>query len=1266
MTALQWTPDQERAIATRGSHLLVSAAAGSGKTAVLVERIIRRITEEGDDIDRLLVVTFTDAAAGQMRTRIMQAVDDNLQANPGDEHLLRQLMLLPRASIQTLHSFCLTIVRQHFYKLGLDPNFRILDEQEAHLLRLEVLDDVLENAYDAMNPGDAFSRLVRAYGGARGDETLQQLMLRLHDYARSLPDPHGWLEAAGEAYFSLDAATFDETKWADELQRMAQMTLQRALRSLRQGLSLANGPGGSAAHAESLTDDIDRLTRLHAAAVDGWSRLAALADEAPFPRLKSARGEETDADVVAATRKLRDEAKKLVETMHGKFFGRSLADEMEKARAIAPEIQALLRQVVALDEAFGAAKAARGGVDFGDIEHLCLQLLADDAVADEVRNRFDEVLVDECQDLNGVQDAILARISHPADEGGDVFFVGDVKQSIYRFRQADPGLFLQKYEDAAVDEGAPTQRIDLQKNFRSRSNIVHAVNFLFRQTMTPGAGEMAYSRDVELVFGAGFGADVDDAPVEFHVVEQDGKLLQAAVPDVVGDEADGAHVADILGMSTFERECTLVAHRIRRLIDEGTMVWDGRAEAYRPATYGDVVVLLRAVRHRANELVDVLARADIPAYAELGTGFFAATEIDTMLSLLAVLDNPRQDIELAAVLRSPVGGLEAADLATIRTLSAGGDFYDAVVAAAAAAEQPLRGALRKFLRRLDAWRTLARRRPLSEVVWTLLAETKYFAYAGAMPGGRQRQANLRALHHRARQFDTFQRHGLSRFLEFVRRLQAVDSDLGTAPAVGEADDVVRIMSVHNSKGLEFPIVIVMAVGRDFHGRTGRSDIAFQRKLGIGARFVHDEWRVSEPSLLHEAVVHRQRAEQLAEEMRVLYVALTRAKERLIIVGSARNLERRIGDWIGVLSWDDWSLADERLLSAAGWLDWIGPAVLRHRAGAPLRRVAGLGPAEELRPSAVADDDSLWDVHVWTAADVLRWEPVETSPSSTPVPWEAVAVVSAEQTGPAAEGDDTNVKAPAGDDEPATAARPVDDALVALERRIAWRYERDDVVGYAAKLSVSELKRRWDVAAEGESTPVLPFRRRLDDRPTFLQTGERGLTPAERGSAMHLVLQHIDLTRSLDGEDVAHQIASFVERGLLAPEQAAAVSVDELVRFFATPLGQTLRREAAAVRRELPFTMALPAAEAYGELDPGAAAEEIVIVQGVIDLLLPTATGMAVIDFKTDDIRPAHVDVAAARYENQVKLYRRAVKEMYDVDDVETYVVFLTVGRVVQV
>ncbi|MFZ5825387.1 MAG: UvrD-helicase domain-containing protein [Bacillota bacterium] len=1288
-TAPKWTPEQEQAIVARGSDILVAAAAGSGKTATLVERVIRRLMDpiKPVDVDQLLVVTFTEAAATEMRERIGAAIQKALLENPEDARLQRQLAMLGRASISTLHSFCMSLIRQYFYRLGLDPAVQVMSEHEALLLRHEVLDDLFNQRFEE-EPEGPFYGLVDRYGGGRDDEGLRQLVLTLYDYMQSLPWPEQWL-ADSLARFDLpEEAAIESLDWWPPLKRQVELTLSRAAQALAEADRLARRPGGPVEYAELLVAEREAVQA--ACFAESWAELAGAIGAVEFGRLPSIKKGEADEALQEQVKRLRDEAKKAVRSLADSYFARPAADWLADLRATAPHLQTLGEVVLQFGAAFREAKASQSAIDFNDLERFALQLLRapesepggpvlPSDVARELRARYEEILVDEYQDINGVQDAILTLVARDGGDGApNRFMVGDVKQSIYRFRHADPSLFLKKYQSFTPWAGAPADgggRIVLGANFRSRAGVVDAVNFLFRQIMTAGAGELDYDEAAELRYRAGYpplpdvlgagGEDPAGPPVEVHLLDrQDGSGSTAAVAEPGEEESGAADEPDPAAMelaelSAVEREARLVAHRIREMVDgapdtQPLLVWDKQAGGYRRIRYRDIVILLRATTGRVNTYLEVLSQAGIPAHGQMSTGYFAATEVEVVLSLLQILDNPRQDIPLAAVLRSPIVGLSTADLARIRVASPRGSFYEALMAATAPRELLAEAAvtapaetageggtveqaevLANFIESLERWRTLARRRPLSQVLWLIYQETGYLHYVAGMPGGAQRQANLLALYDRARQFDQFARQGLFRFLRFVERLREEEADMGAALALGEGEDVVRLMSIHKSKGLEFPVVFVASMGSQFARMDLTGDLLLEKGIGFGPLLVDPVQRMKFPTLAFHAVREATRLAALAEELRVLYVALTRARERLILVGSARDLTARCERWGAAAACEGWPLPETILLAADSYLDWVGPALMRHEAGEPLREAAGLkGTADP----EVAADRSQWQVYRWdTIAQQALLDLAAASPEDEPLDWSRIGAA-----------------------EPLD--RPVDLQLgAALRERFDWRYKYADLIHKFGKLSVTELKGHFDPEKEDLPPEKIPRQRmgNLDRFPRFLQETRKALTPTERGTLAHLVLQHLDLTRPLNEADVTAQVADLVARQVLTAEQAEAVEAGPIARFFASDLGQRIRREPGRVQRELSFTLAIPAGEVYADLAPEIAAGESVIVQGMIDLLLEEEDGYVLVDYKTDRREP---EEAAKRYGIQISLYRRAVEEILGRPVAEAYLHFLASDR----
>ncbi|MDA8335159.1 MAG: helicase-exonuclease AddAB subunit AddA [Peptococcaceae bacterium] len=1170
----EWTAAQEAAITGRDAHILVAAAAGAGKTAVLVERIIRRITDPADpvEVDQLLVVTFTNLAAAQMRQRIGTALAAADRPSPRTgspdrgagrgEKTRRQLLLLNMAAINTLHSFCLDLVRSHYYRLGLTPGFRVAGEDEADLIRRHVLENLMEKCYEAADPD--FLALVDDYGGEKGDDRLVELVRRLYDFSRSHPDPEAWLAGAAGA-FGGDAA-FDDSAWSGAVRESILVTLAGARDFLVQAARLAGSPLGPSVYAGVLARDLDSLATLRENLARPWAVWRAHFRALAWARLPVCRGEGVDEEVKERVRYLRDKAKEALREVHTRYFAREPGELAGDHAKVAPRMAALVGLVSAFAAGYREAKLARGLVDFGDLEHFALRLLrgpdgAPSELALTLRHRYAEVMVDEYQDINAVQEAILQLVSRPAN----LFMVGDVKQSIYRFRLAEPGLFLEKYRRFAPE--GPRRRVDLPENFRSRSEVIRAVNFLFRQIMTPVAGEMAYGPKEELACGLDYPGRT--GPVELYLLEP-------------GDDQP----EDVL-----EREARLVAGRIRELLADGARVWeDGR---FRPLGLRDIVVLLRSVRGAADSFVREFRRQGIPALATAGSGNDAAMEVATMLSLLQVIDNPRQDIPLAAVLRSPLVGIDAAGLAKIRAAGGEADFHRA--AATLSGETRLDG----FFSRLESWRAQAREGRLSDLIWRIYRETGFYDYAGAMPGGGARQANLRALYDRACQYGETSLSGLFDFLRFVENRREGGRD---EPAGADTIEAVRVMSIHKSKGLEFPVVFLAGLGRSFNLQDARAQTVLHKDLGIGPDVVDRELGVRYPSWAKLAIRERLVRESLAEEMRVLYVALTRAREKLVLVGSVRNLAARVKEWSTYRDWPRVTLPEGRLLAAANCLDWIGPAVLRHRDGAFL---GGGGEA----PAEVRDDPSSWAVRC----------PVELS-----VPDRESAPVDEALFEQVRRGEPLAVS-------PALAA--------AVEAGLDWVYPYQ--AGLPAKIGVTELKRPFEPRDENTV-----YRYHPPARPRFLQeTGE--LSELERGSAWHLVLQHVDLAGDLSAPGIGEQMRVMEENLLLTPGQAAVVDPGRLAGFFAGALGRRLTR--GNVRRELPFSLLLPADEVYP-----AGRGETVLVQGVIDCLVEEEEGFLLVDWKTERLRGGAVE----RYRVQLDVYARAVRTILGRPVREKYLYFL--------
>ncbi|WP_026683750.1 helicase-exonuclease AddAB subunit AddA [Heyndrickxia coagulans] len=1228
-----WTDDQWKAVMAKGQDILVAAAAGSGKTAVLVERIIQKILDEHDplDIDELLIVTFTNAAAAEMRHRIGKAIEEAISSRPDSHHLRKQLSLLNKAPISTLHAFCLEVIRKYYYLIDIDPGFRIADDTEAELLRDEVLDDLFETEY-AKAGNDLFYRTVDTFSNDRSDDELQHLIRKLYDFSRSHPDPSAWLDKMVELYDAGDVEEVDSLPFMAAVKEDIQLQLQAAKDMLEEAYGLALEPGGPAPRAENYLDDMKITDRLLAAIHGPWQGLYEEMNAWQFTRAKACKGDAYEEELVKAADDLRKSAKKTLEDLKKDFFSRkpaSFLKDMQEMRPVIAELRTLVKKFA---DAYGAVKAEKGIVDFSDLEHFCLDILAkkneDGAlipseVAKAYQQQFKEVLIDEFQDVNMVQETIMNLVAKGAGFDGNRFMVGDVKQSIYRFRLAEPNLFLKKYRDFDPEGRDTGLRIDLSKNFRSRKEILDGTNFIFKQIMGLKVGEMAYDSQAALVAGASY--PERDHPVKVALIDQ----ADEAIEEDISDE----ETLDRAELEQSQLEARYLAREIKKLIDE-EQVYNPKTGTFRPIRYKDIVILMRSMAW-APTIMEELKQAGIPLYTELSTGYFDATEVSIMLSLLKVIDNPYQDIPLAVVLRSPIVGLDEEALALIRIHEKRGPYYEAVKKFIAdrpdPEEEEAHEKVSRFMEKLSVWRSVARQGDLSSLIWQLYRDTQFYDFAGGLPGGKQRQANLRALYDRARQYEETSFRGLFRFLRFIERMQERGDDLGTARALSEQEDVVRLMTIHASKGLEFPVVFVAGLNRKFNMRDINQAFLLDKDFGFASKYIHPEKRITYPSLPQLAFKRKKKLEMLAEEMRVLYVALTRAKEKLYLVGTVKNLGKRLEKWGKTKRQEDWLLPDHVRAAAGTYLDWIIPSLSRHADGTVLFGSDG---------RVVLDDPSKWQIAV--------------------LPKEQFAdIQEPEQVGEA----DWQHQVKAGLPVAAESAYKAQ-----VFGRLSFRYSNEPATFRRAKQSVSELKRMHEEHDETNGTRFIPnAEKHIFDRPRFMQ--EKSITPAERGTAMHMVMQHIPFDAPPTYASVEALVEEMVKQELLTEEQADAIAAEQLVRFFETDIGRRILA-AGRVMREMPFSLSVPAAEIYRD---ASLADEHVLIQGIFDCVAEEKDGLVLLDFKTDNIHGRFKGgfeeaepVLRKRYEVQLALYSRALETILKKKVKAQYLYFFDGGHLLEI
>ncbi|REK77414.1 helicase-exonuclease AddAB subunit AddA [Paenibacillus paeoniae] len=1275
-----WTDDQWEAIVTGGRNVLVAAAAGSGKTAVLVERIIRKISMN-TDVDRLLVATFTKAAAAEMKDRIRLALEKRLSSDPDNEHLRRQLALMGRASITTLHSFCLDVIRRYYPLIGLDPGFRIANETESELMRLDVLDELFELRYsgEAEGSGD-FLTLADRYGGERGDEPLYQLVQGLYDFAQSHPWPEVWLSHTASAFEVASLDELEQSDWIASLRGDALLGLQGALAQLRKALDLSHMPSGPAPYASALEEDVRLIEGLlDTVQSTSWRHWAVPFREAAFGKLKALRGDDYDKSLQEQVKELRDHAKKLVGSLANELFGRDADQFLTELAALAPLMRTLSDLVIEFGRRYEAAKRGKGLLDFGDLEHYCLRILRDasstpeqivpSAAALDYQNLFDEILLDEYQDTNMVQEAIVSLIERAGN--GNRFMVGDVKQSIYRFRLAEPNLFLAKYKAyrTQAEEGHDSassigQRIDLARNFRSRREVVEGVNGVFRGIMRENVAEMDYDARAELVCGASYPAPVKpgSCSIQFAILDRGtsgGDDAEQGEDESFGEEQDDAQsrAEELAELNVAQLEARWIASQINDLVSGDFEVYDGKGGGYRPMEWRDIVILLRATKQWSPILIEELQAKGIPAYAELSSGYFEATEVETMLSILRVIDNPHQDIPLAAALRSPIFAMTAEELARIRIQSANSSYFDALIQAAGSESmaESIRLKLAQFLDQLEGWRSEARGGSLADLLWRIYRDTGYYDFVGGLPGGVQRQANLRALHDRARQYEATSFRGLFRFLRFIERMRESGGDLGTARAASEGENVVRIMSIHKSKGLEFPVVFVAGMGKLFNQQDTRTSFLKHKELGFGPRYVDPDLRISYPTLPFLAIRKKLKMELLAEEMRILYVALTRPKEKMFLVGTVADSAKAMNRWLAALD-DSGEVTDYHVASARSYLDWLGPLSVQRLAlqeekdsdwnemsadDRPERWEAGIVPAMLLGSEAAAGMEEAIDED--SAVKQLRADAIESLALIEEVP------------------EDSELRA-----------------------RLEWTYPYVAAERVAAKTSVTEMKRlnaepmgdansleTIQEAAYGLTEPVEAepteggsssgaYTLRLR-RPSFME--EKSLTAAEKGSVHHLLMQHVPVTGTIDKGVIEETLSAMVVKRLLTERQASVIDVTAILAFYTSEIGRRLAL-ADWVRREVPFSCMFPASRVYGKRDAGLD-DESILIQGVIDCLFEDKNGITLLDYKTDRIYMSNWEQAAERHRFQLELYAEATEAVLKRKVDELYLYFFDGSKLIK-
>jgi len=1209
--AVTWTPDQQRVINTRNRNLLVSAAAGSGKTAVLVERVIQMITDEKNpvDIDKLLIVTFTKAAAGEMKERILAAVEKKLAENPKNGHLQRQMFYIHHAKIMTIHSFCLQVIRENFDRLSIDPGFRIGDEGELELLKQDTVKEVLEQFYE--EGGEEFYQFAESFASGKSDEVLESLILQLDRASNSNPNPDKWLagQLAAAKRELVEEAAILNSDWMQRLLVHVKQSVKSIEFQMQRAIREANSFEGPIAYLPALEDDQRFVLQLKQCV--NFNEYREVFQTLKFQTLaRVTKKDAVNGEKQELVKNLRDAWKNQLTSLKESFFEKELSQIQEELRLGYTPLAVLIRLTAAYRQAFHEKKQVKNIVDFNDLEHFALEILC---VEDENGNMkpseigramakdIYEIMVDEYQDSNLIQENILKSVSGECDGKPNIFMVGDVKQSIYKFRLARPELFMEKYE-TYTEHDSPYQKITLGKNFRSRAGVLYDINDIFVRIMRQEVGNIAYTDDHALHPGATY----PELPK--------GQSGQSELLVISGETYDGTGSTEEADVSKVSTEAYLIAEKIREMIESRMQVLDKKTQQYRDVRYGDIVILLRTMKGWGEDIADTLMSCGIPAYCETSTGYFNTIEVRTVLHLLSALDNPRDDISLAAVLKSPMGRFSSEELAQIKILGNMPGYYNCckeVLAAqpmnesAAALQKKLAG----FFARFDNYRNKVTYTSVYQIIDELLEETGYRYYVAAMPSGERRLANLEMLMEKAAVYEETSYRGLFRFVRYIEKLKQYEVDFGEAQEGADSAETVRIMSIHKSKGLEFPVVIVAGVAKKFNFRDSAETLLLHPELGIGVDGFDTENRMIYRSLKRKILGNELRLESIAEELRVLYVAATRAKEKLIFIGYCDNYNKKEMEYAYLRDYDEMALPYGALCSAKSYLDLLTMVCAKGDARLQLTILP-----KDLIYHNVLQDSAQMDVKRQTIAN-----------------WEA-------------------------DSE--------DEAILQKAEQLFARFHCDyphqEATTMVSKQSVSDVKHRYmDALSQEEDTqeqvPVAMFVAQAEGM-------ESGTTGAERGTAYHKILELWDYETTEEEADIRERIAGLVRDEKIPAHYPELIHAGKLKTFLTSELGQRIKaaKKSGNLMREKQFVMGVPAKE----IKLSETSEEMILMQGMIDACFYEDGEIVLVDYKTDRVSTAKELID--RYQIQVELYSRALENGLDAKVKEVYLYSFALNKAILV
>ena len=1184
---MQWTREQEQAIYEKGSNILVAAAAGSGKTAVLVERIINKIINEKIDIDKMLVVTFTNLAAAQMRERILDAIYKRIEEKPEDMHLQRQITLLPKANICTIDSFCLDIVKNNFFELDISPNFRIADQIELEILKQETLEELFEEKYEK-NEKD-FIRLINTYTTYRGDENLKEIVLKIYNYIQSCPFPVEWLSEQVEKFNITEEIDFSKTQWGKILYETSKDNILDAILQSRDLRDRVAREIDMPKTLVVLSEDVRKLEKVYDA--KNWDELYYNLQEFFFDRwAKDKNGSE---DLNDELKKKRELIKKSIENIKKDLIIYDSETAIEDTKTLYDTMKLIEKVVIDYEKLLKTKKKEKNIVDFSDIEHFALSILIKDKKPSEIalkyQQKFEEIAIDEYQDSNMVQEYILTTIS----KNNNIFMVGDVKQSIYKFRQARPELFLEKYDNYQLKENKKEDdslKIKLFKNFRSRREVLDITNQVFQSIMSKEFGEIEYDEGENLNLGAEDYPEGKNLIPELHIIELEEKEEENGSEK----KEDNEPVEGVI------LEAKLVAKKIREMLNNGMMVCD-KNKNFRKATYKDFAILLRSTKNSANIFEKELTALNIPVFCDATSEYLNSFEIQVIMSVLRIIDNPANDISQIIVLRSTIGNFNDNELIKIRGRDKDKAFYYSIqeYIEKENGDIELKNKLKEYLERIEDWRKQSKYLPLDELIWKIYMETGFYHYVSLMQNGEYRTANLKMLFEKAKQYEKTSFKGLFNFITFIDKLQISSGDMGGAKLIGENENVVRIMSIHKSKGLEFPIVFLSGTGKKFNLMDiNQDDILIHNDLGLGAKFIDTELNVKFDTLSKKAVAIKTRQELVAEELRILYVALTRAKEKIIITAVEKNVDKSLQDKVELLEcyekYNKQKINKNILKKYMRYLDFLELVYLYNQ----------------------NKKDKVFELKIHNQAELFDNEEKEEKGG------EKIKEVLAKK-------------------------EIFNDQEEEIIKKLNWEYEYLSATKVMTKSSVSKIKQQTNKAEEAfEEIKYL--------EPKFLKE-ELEISAARKGTLMHLILQRLDEKQEYTIDKIKTLVKDLEQKEIITSKEACAVNINKVYSYTKSELFKELGK-AKKVYKEQPFYINIPASMIYEE-----DIDEKILVQGIIDLYYITEDNKVVlVDYKTDYIPDGNENILKEKYIKQLELYKLAIEGLIGkkLDNVYIYSTYL--------